>query len=197
MDVYRVYRIALIISLMAWGALELWRLLRDRRSGESDSVDRDRNSVWVMNGLSVFAVVAAVVVAPQTQGAVVLPWRNDGLEFAFGMLLVWAGLGLRLWAIRALGGFFNSRVVIRDEHPVVSGGPYRYLRHPSYTGALMTGIGVGVLLGNWISLVILVLLPLAGYLYRIRVEESALTSSLGEPYAKYARSTRRLVPFVW
>ncbi len=197
MSTQQVYRVALIVSLFAWLGLEVWRQVRDLRRDVSDAVDQDRKSIWVMQGSSVLAVVAAVVIAPSTQGAVVLPWRNTLLEFLFGMLLLWTGIGLRLWSIRTLGGLFHSRVMIHRDHPVVHAGPYRFVRHPSYTGALLTGVGIGILLGSWISLGIMLLLPLAGYLYRMSVEDAALTRSLGEPYASYARGTRRLVPFVW
>jgi len=197
MSVERAYRWALVASMLVWLALETWNQARDLRRDVSDAVDRDRRSVVVMVGLSMLAVATALVAAPLTQGPAVLPWRYDPLEFATGMLLLWAGLALRVWSIRSLGAFFHSRVVIRRGHAVVRDGPYRVLRHPSYAGALLTGAGVGVLLGSWISLAVMLVLPLAGYLYRMRIEEAALTRELGEPYADYARRTWRLIPFVW
>ena len=74
-------------------------------------------------------------------------------------------------------------------------GPYRWVRHPSYTGSLLTIAGVLLCLVNVASLFALII-PLAGYAYRIRVEEDALVRSLGEPYRAYMRRTRRLIPFV-
>jgi protein-S-isoprenylcysteine O-methyltransferase Ste14 len=197
MSVERAYRWALVASMLAWLALETWNQVRDLRRDVSDAVDRDRRSVVVMVGLSVIAVVSALVAAPLSQGSAVLPWRYDPLEFAAGMVLLWAGLGLRVWSITSLGTLFHSRVLIRRGHRVVRDGPYRVLRHPSYAGALLTGAGVGILLGSWISLAVMLVLPLAGYLHRMRIEEAALTRELGEPYADYARRTWRLIPFVW
>lgn len=71
------------------------------------------------------------------------------------------------------------------------------MRHPSYTGLLLTLTGLGLALGNWLSIALLVLLPLAGVLARIRVEERALLAELGEPYRRYAEERTRLVPYVW
>lgn len=197
MSAEQVYRIALVLSLLVWLALETWNQVRDMRRDVSDGVDRDRGSLAVMLSLSLLSVFSAIGIATVTQGVFVLPWRYSVVEFGAGMALLWVGLALRVWSIVTLGALFHRRVVIRRDHRVVRDGPYRLLRHPSYTGAILTGIGVGILLGSWISLAVLVVLPVAGYLYRVRVEEEALRRELGAPYADYARGTWRLIPFVW
>ncbi len=79
---------------------------------------------------------------------------------------------------------------------VIEAGPYRYIRHPSYAGALITVIGLGLALGNWASLLSMVACVAIGYAYRIRVEEAALVAALGQPYREYMSRTARLVPFV-
>jgi protein-S-isoprenylcysteine O-methyltransferase Ste14 len=84
-----------------------------------------------------------------------------------------------------------------DEQTVVDRGPYRWVRHPSYTGLLLTLVGLGLALGNWLSVLTLVVLPVAGLVVRIRVEERALLGALGEPYREYAGRHRRLVPGIW
>ena len=66
------------------------------------------------------------------------------------------------------------------DQPVVSDGPYRWVRHPSYTGALLIFSGLGMALANALSLLALVVLPGAAYLYRIRTEEAELGAVLGE-----------------
>jgi protein-S-isoprenylcysteine O-methyltransferase Ste14 len=78
---------------------------------------------------------------------------------------------------------------------VVTSGPYRWIRHPSYTGALLTLLGILVCCLNWLSFFAL-LLAIAGYAYRIRVEEAALAEGLGDAYRDYMRRTRRLIPFI-
>ncbi len=76
-------------------------------------------------------------------------------------------------------------------------GPYRYVRHPIYAGAMVVMVGVGLALGNWLSLVLCVLLPLAAYVVRIRVEEGALEEALGDSYREYEQGKARLVPWIW
>lgn len=76
-------------------------------------------------------------------------------------------------------------------------GPYRWIRHPSYTGALITLFGVGLALGNWLSLIVILVAGFTGYSYRVMVEERTLLTALGEPYREYMKHTKRFIPFVY
>ena len=80
---------------------------------------------------------------------------------------------------------------------VVDGGPYRWVRHPAYTGLLLFFVGMGLALTNWASLLVLALLPAVGLLVRIRSEERALLAGLGEDYRRFAETRRRLFPGIW
>ena len=103
------------------------------------------------------------------------------------MLAIGAGVLTAAWC---------AVTVPSDQH-VVDRGPYRWVRHPSYSGLLLTLVGLGAALGNWLSLIALAVLPTAGLVVRIRVEEAALLAALGAPYREYARHRRRLVPGLW
>lgn len=96
-----------------------------------------------------------------------------------------------------LGRFFTRSVTIQAGQPVIDAGPYRRLRHPSYTGYLLTLLGLGLTVANRISLVLAVAVQLVGVLCRINVEEPALLNGLGQPYAEFCRTRRRLVPGLW
>jgi protein-S-isoprenylcysteine O-methyltransferase Ste14 len=96
-----------------------------------------------------------------------------------------------------LGARFTRDLQVAEDHEIVVDGPYRHVRHPSYTGAILMFAGVGVGLGNALSLAVCLVLPAVGYLERIPREEELLHRQLGEPYADYARRTRRLVPGVY
>jgi protein-S-isoprenylcysteine O-methyltransferase Ste14 len=83
------------------------------------------------------------------------------------------------------------------DQPVITTGPYRSLRHPSYTGILLIAIGAGAVWGNWLGLSVLTMMTLVGLVYRISVEEKALLEDLGDRYRTYAEHHKRLIPFVW
>lgn len=80
---------------------------------------------------------------------------------------------------------------------VVRGGPYRWMRHPSYSGLILILIGLGLALGNWAGLAIALVVPIPALVNRIRVEERALLDGLGDPYRRFAASRARLLPGVW
>ena len=114
-----------------------------------------------------------------------------------GILVMCAGVAIRLWAVVALGHFFRPMVVLQTDHRVITDGPYRLVRHPSYTGMLLVQAGFGIALGNFLSMAICIVIPLHGVLSRISHEEEALSRGLGDEYRTYAARTSCLVPGIW
>jgi protein-S-isoprenylcysteine O-methyltransferase Ste14 len=155
---------------------------------------QDIGSTLVLLGCVVAAFVAAIRLQHLAAGA--LPGSLAGW-LAGGLALMWSGLGLRVWAIDHAGGLFHAVVVVPRDHRLVTTGPYRLVRHPSYTGALLTAAGFGLTLGHWTSLLVLVVGWSAGLAYRIRVEEGALRRAFGTAYDEYRARTRRLIPHLF
>jgi protein-S-isoprenylcysteine O-methyltransferase len=83
--------------------------------------------------------------------------------FILGAVVMAAGIAFRQWAIAVLGAYFTAEVRVSEGQTVVEGGPYRRLAHPSYTGMVLTFVGIGLMLGNWISLAAMALLPTGGW----------------------------------
>jgi protein-S-isoprenylcysteine O-methyltransferase Ste14 len=123
-------------------------------------------------------------------------WHRTAICFA-GVALMFAGIAFRYYAVATLGKFFTLTVATQTGQTVIQSGPYAYMRHPSYAGALITLAGVGLGLGNWAGLAALVGVMGIAYAYRIHVEESALIEVLGEPYKAYRQRTARIIPFVF
>ena len=115
----------------------------------------------------------------------------------FGLGVFGLGLLLRWYAIIHLGRFFTVNVAIADDHRLVDTGPYRWARHPSYTGWLLAITGLGLCLGNWLSLAILLAATFTVIAWRIGIEERALRGAFGDTYAAYARKTARLLPLIY
>jgi len=116
-----------------------------------------------------------------------------GLKTAAIILLV-AGLAIRWTAIFSLGRSFSTNVAIHPTQTVLKTGLFRWVRHPSYTGMLLIFAAIGINARNWVSLAIMLTFPTAALLYRIHVEEMALTDAFGEDYVNYTRTTKRLLP---
>lgn len=162
---------------------------------EQGAVVRDRGSHFVL----VVAVSAGIVAAFFLVNAN-LPGTTltaQPLLFWIGIASMLCGLAFRWYAIRVLGKFFTRTVATRAGQYVVDTGPYRLIRHPSYSGALLMFLGMGLAMTNWASLLAIMLGTAIGYGWRVHVEEQALCADLGHPYRDYMRRTRRFVPFVW
>jgi protein-S-isoprenylcysteine O-methyltransferase Ste14 len=141
----------------------------------------------------VLAVALGARVASRAPGTPITTGRP--VVFALGVVVALAGIAFRQYAVATLGRFFTTRVMTQPGQTVVETGPYRYIRHPSYSGMLLTVLGILVCSTDWLSLACFVL-ALPGMAYRIKVEEGALIQALGEPYREYMRRTPRLVPFL-
>ena len=114
-----------------------------------------------------------------------------------GLSLIVLGIIIRQYSILILGRYFTLSVKVASDQKVVSKGPYKYIRHPSYLGILVTELGVGVALGSWEGTIFLLVASGSAIGYRIHVEEEALVSELGEDYVQYQKKTKRLLPFIF
>jgi len=166
--------------------------LLKRSANRTSELDRSSLRVlWITIVLSVAAAVTASRMLPQFGSA------SMSRAYPLGVGLFIAGLVLRWMAIIHLGRYFTVDVAIAEDHRLIESGPYRFVRHPSYSGALLAFAGFGICLGNWISLLVLIVPISWAFLRRIEIEESVLMQALGDTYAAYSRRTRRLVPFVY
>jgi protein-S-isoprenylcysteine O-methyltransferase Ste14 len=123
-------------------------------------------------------------------------WKRDAL-FYVGISFMLTGIPLRLYTMTLLGRYFTFDVAVQSGQQIIQAGPYRYVRHPSYTAALLTLTGFGLALGNWAGLLAALACLSLAYAYRIPVEETALLETLGESYERYRARTWRLVPFLY
>ena len=186
-------------ALVFW-SVYLWVFLPEfgllRRTGLSTPAPaEDRGSLRVLLVGFSLAVVAAFLLAFVARHAT-LP-GNRLVWFLLGLLALLAGGLLRRHCFRVLGELFTGTVTIQEGHRVVDSGAYRWVRHPSYSAALLIVLGIAVSLGNWLSVVVSFALAFFAYSYRAHVEEQALLSSLGAPYARFMASRKRFIPFLY
>ncbi len=189
------YTIAFVGIIVLTRIPEIVRASRWRPQGDPTARQVDRGSFAVMSVVVGGGVIAACVLAAVWTGAAI-PWLRPEATLA-GIVVILLGAALRWWAIFTLGRYFTFEVAVRSTQAVVRSGPYRLVRHPSYTAILIMLLGVGLVLANWASLVIMLATGVIGLLYRVRVEEHALVDALGQPYMDYMRHTTRFIPFVF
>jgi protein-S-isoprenylcysteine O-methyltransferase Ste14 len=174
-------------------ALELPRIINNRT--RDDAVAHDSGSLVVLLGLLALGTAGALLCALLLPDAARRSERE--LIFWIGIALMLLGAAFRAYAIRVLGRYFVVTVAVGPDQRVIDIGPYRYIRHPSYSGALLVLLGLGLTLTNWASLAVLAACNLVGFAYRVAVEERTLRDVLGSPYIAYMGRTRRFIPFVF
>jgi protein-S-isoprenylcysteine O-methyltransferase len=185
-------RLSLVLGMIYFVSEFLLSVTRRGRSETGEKQDRSTLRVlWIVIMIS----IGAGVFAAGNWRAGALPY---GRVFAIaGVGLFVAGLILRWWAIITLGRFFTVDVVIEKDHELVERGPFRFVRHPSYTGVLLAFVGFAFTLRNW-GAILVVLVPIfAAFIRRMNVEEGALRGALGERYVAYMRRTKRLIPGIY
>ncbi|MGE5207723.1 MAG: methyltransferase family protein [Alphaproteobacteria bacterium] len=165
-----------------------------RRSRSRTGTKQDRSTLRVVWLVIIVSVAAGMYVATHWPAAR-LPYPRSFV--VAGVVLFVAGLFLRWWAIITLGRFFTVDVTIEKDHELVERGPFRIMRHPSYTGVLLAFAGFALSLGNWAALLVILLPIFAAFIHRMNVEENALSGALGRQYTDYMQRTKRLVPFIY
>jgi protein-S-isoprenylcysteine O-methyltransferase len=181
------------VSYVAWFVMEWWVISRDRRRFTGRTADRGSFFGFIICiPLALIIAFNAAIHLPQFQIAALQP----ALSW-LGIAMMWAGMAFRLWAVLTLGAFFRTSVVVQEGHRLVTAGPYRWLRHPAYTGAIVTTTGIGLALGNWMSLLAMAILPTVAIAWRVHVEEQALAEKFGEAYAAFRESRSAVLPCVW
>jgi protein-S-isoprenylcysteine O-methyltransferase Ste14 len=178
-------------TLACWALLEVGLRVHEAVRGKG-ARNRDRGSRALI-AISFGAAIAAAGIATSIAPSLRIP---DAVQ-VLGVIVMWAGLATRVWAVAALGGAFRTTVEVDPDQAVVTTGPYKWIRHPSYAGLLLILAGLGLALGNWLAAAACLALPLPALTWRIHVEEAELSRVLGDAYRAYQTQTARLIPGRW
>jgi protein-S-isoprenylcysteine O-methyltransferase Ste14 len=180
------------IVIILWVVSEIvggWIIPSLRRRGTKIE-RRDRGSGLLIIGGVLLSIVIAFLFA--SSGIAMLP----GWVSYVGIALMIVGIVVRQWSIAVLGRYFSPTVGVQEGQTVVKTGPYRLVRHPSYTGALLIIVGIGLSLQSWGAVLVLLVISGLTYGYRIHREEKVLVSELGEEYIRYMKTTKRIIPYM-
>lgn len=187
-----IYTVLFLLTFVTWSASEILGPVRwsNQRRGEK----RDHGSVFVSLVCGLLGITLSFLfplLLPEAQ----IPQQH--LAFFAGFAIVVSGVIWRWYAIQTLGPYFTATLLMQEGQPVVNHGPYKFIRHPSYSGVILIVFGFGLMIGNWISLFIITGGLVAGLIYRIPMEERELLQHLGQPYKDYMAKTKRLIPFLF
>ena len=185
-----LYNLGIVIWLFS--EIMIFIINGKRKSTDKKGVkSSDRYSVYIIILGSVFSFILAVwgIQFLQADIAGVFAWS--------GILVLYAGIIFRGYSVWTLGRYFTVTVEIKESHRIIKTGPYAYIRHPAYTGSILSLLGMQIGARSLIGLFTVIPIIILMYGYRINMEEKALLDSLGKEYADYKKRTKKLVPFIY
>jgi len=186
-------------ALVFWGAyvwsfLPEWKVVRGGVEGAKSADSKDGGSIRVLLGGMWIALMLGFFLSFAKAGS--FPPGARVPAFVVGVALIVLGSLLRRWCFRTLGQYFTGDVKASADQPVIRTGPYRFVRHPSYTAGIMMFTGIGLALGSWFSFLLIAIASIATYWYRVTIEERALLGTIGEQYASFMKERKRFIPYV-
>jgi protein-S-isoprenylcysteine O-methyltransferase Ste14 len=184
----------LLILAIIWLIVELFVISRDRIEGKGKT-DKDKGT-RTLNILSIIVGMLISIILFYYTNLSFWGKRSDVFLRA-GIIVISAGIVVRAWAVISLGNAFRSTIETHEGQSVVEDGVYKFIRHPSYSGAVLACLGYGIAFQNWISLLLLLIMPVIAFNHRITHEEAELIRVFGQDYINYQKKTKKLIPFIW
>jgi protein-S-isoprenylcysteine O-methyltransferase Ste14 len=186
--------VALLIQLL-WVIWLLYWLISARR------VKRARQPEPIKTGLTYrLPLVAATFlvlvpdIGPPVLATPFMPRSTVVVYLAAGLVAV--GLAFAIWARLHIAENWSGRITVKEDHELVRTGPYRWIRHPIYTGLLLALGATVVAIDTWQAAIAFVLFVIS-FVIKLFIEERVMTATFGEKYTEYSRETSRLVPGIW
>jgi protein-S-isoprenylcysteine O-methyltransferase Ste14 len=183
--------IILLVSAV-WLGSEI--ILTRIKHSQAEDAQLDKSSIRVLWITIVISVNLGILIGLQRIGHFEFGSRFFPIA---GITLIICGLFVRWFAILSLKNQFTVDVSIRKDHRMVKKGIYRFVRHPAYTGSLLSFFGLGLCFSNYLSMVIISVPVCAAFLHRVRIEEEALIRAFGSEYLDYRASTNRFLPGIY
>jgi protein-S-isoprenylcysteine O-methyltransferase Ste14 len=183
------------LFFICWGLWLAFEIIINRVLWTKENKDKNYDkgstaSIWRVIGIAnTLAVIAALFIKLSISQNSIVPY--------IGLVVLGIGILARIYAISVLGKLFTVNVNISEGHHLFKRGIYRIIRHPAYLGSILSFIGFGLSLNNWISLLIVSIAITAVIIHRINIEEKALLERFGEEYEQYRNNSYRLIPYVY
>ena len=193
------------MNILYFAVVTIWffseiALVIFKRSKKTDENKLDKSSLkylWIVIMISISLGIYVGILGLQRVHHVGFIQSYGYIIYYSGLSSIIIGVFIRWRAIYTLKKFFTVNVTVEKNQEIIQKGLYKYLRHPSYTGSLLSFLGLGLSFSNWISTIIIFIPIFFVFAYRIKIEEKALINNFGDKYINYSKSTKRLIPFIY
>jgi protein-S-isoprenylcysteine O-methyltransferase Ste14 len=186
-------KLILIIAFsILYGFFEIFMSRRQQGKREISKTG-DKGSIWLLTISISIGYWLSFIIASTKIGRI-YHWNTF---FVIGAILALIGLIIRVTSILTLKQQFTYTVTKIENHELIETGLYKKIRHPGYLGQLIIFLGISTCLSNWISILLMIIPVLLGYLNRITVEEKFMVEQMGQKYIDYQKRTKRLIPMIY
>jgi len=153
----------------------------------------DKNTFRIIWITILLSIAIGIFVSKFTFGRIsILPFQK-----ILGLILIVGGLIIRWTAILKLRENFTVDVSVKKDQKIIKDGVYKFVRHPSYSGSLLSFFGLSLMFSNVFTIFIIIIPITIAFLYRIKIEENVLTDVIGTEYLEYSKQTKKLIPFIY
>jgi protein-S-isoprenylcysteine O-methyltransferase Ste14 len=188
-------KIILIIAFSyLYGFFELFMSMRQKQKRKKEIVKSgDKASIWILSVFIGIGYLLSFSIGATKIGRI----HHWDIFFITGAILTIIGLTIRIKSILTLKQYFTYTVTEIENHELIEAGLYKRIRHPGYLGQLIIFVGISTSLSNWLSIVLMIIPVLLGYIYRISTEERFMIEQMGQKYVNYQKRTKRLLPMIY
>jgi protein-S-isoprenylcysteine O-methyltransferase Ste14 len=186
-------RLILIIAFsVLYGFFEIF-MSRRQQDKRKISESGDKGSIWLLSISISMGYWLSFILAATKLGRL----DHWNTYFLIGSVIALIGLIIRVTSIIKLKQQFTYTVTKIENHELIETGLYKIIRHPGYLGQLIIFLGTSVCLSNWLSILLMIIPVLSGYLNRIKIEERFMVEQMGQKYIDYRKRTKRLIPGIY
>lgn len=192
---FYMYHIALLLMIAAEAFIVIYTQPKDRRTDKTNK--RDKGTKWLLIINFYACIYLSFFMVGQKGLDSVLNTKLPVVVTYPGIILMLAGIIIRLWAVLTLKRSFTLSVQTSKEQHLITTGIYKKVRNPAYTGSMCSLVGTALGLRGGIALVMVLIFSIICYSARIYVEEKVLRNHFGNQFTEYEKRTYRLIPYVW
>ncbi|RII33046.1 isoprenylcysteine carboxylmethyltransferase family protein [Clostridium chromiireducens] len=184
-----VFQVVFILYIMAEVFIFSYTSLQNRKNLNKKKGDKGSCLVLV---LGIIAIIFLNLFCKKNYLLIL-----SELMFWIGCVVIIVGIILRLYSVLTLGKSFTVSVQVDLNQKIIQTGPYKYIRHPAYSGSILSLIGIAFAFRSIIGIIETIIIIAAIYGYRIKIEEKILESNFKTDYQEYKTNTKRIIPFIW
>ncbi|RLD64059.1 MAG: isoprenylcysteine carboxylmethyltransferase family protein [Bacteroidetes bacterium] len=186
-----------VVTIWFFSEIALVLFKRSKKSNENKLDKSSLKYLWIVILISISLGIYVGILGFKGTFSTGFVKSHLHILYYCGLASIIIGVFIRWKAIYTLRKFFTVNVTVEKNQKIIQKGLYKYLRHPSYTGSLLSFLGLGLSFSNWLSTIIIFVPIFFVFAYRIKIEEKALINNFGDKYINYSKSTKRLIPFIY